>query len=96
MSTHRIRAEIEIEHRAAGSEEIEVAYPLIEISYRFTRWQGPAVDRIGPARLIFADGLTPTQFELDDWADEWLGAGGFETACAAARDDAPEYEWEPA
>ena len=80
MRNYTITAEIEV---AAGEG---VAYPQIEIDYGYTkgnRATGPSYSCGGTpadpaevefiaARLIWADGLSPTQAMIDEWAGDYL------------------------
>ena len=102
MSTHTVKAECEITFRPAGLQDDETAYPTLEITYRFAKGSpamGPTYESGGePAdpdeielisvKLIDSCGLTPTQQQLTEWAEDWLASDdGYGAACANARDD---------
>lgn len=84
------------------ADEREVAYPTLEITYTFTpgspevRYQrngdpgwpaDPAEVELVSAKLIKADGFTPTQEQINEWAEEWLWNEGYNAACDAAAED---------
>jgi len=99
-SVHTITAEIEARFTFPGlaDGEHETAYPTVEIQYAFVRGYpatGPSYSCAGEpgapdevdlisARLIKADGLTPTEDQIHDWAREWLHGEGYAEACAYA------------
>jgi len=108
MSTrHTITAEITVE---PPGEYDEVAYPIIEIEYNFTKgspevrylrngdpgWPAESAEVEGiKAKLLNGDGLNPTEDQVYDWAEQWLnGEKGLELACENAAPPEREYERE--
>jgi hypothetical protein len=102
MSKHTMIAEIERRFTFPGlaDGEYEVAYPKIEITYRYLPgspavyyqrngdpgWPAePAEMEVISAKLIDGDGLTPTAKEVEEWASEWLDDdSGYRLACENA------------
>jgi hypothetical protein len=96
MSEHKIYAEIEI---ILGDEAY---YPTVEIKYNFTKgspavmyqrngdpgWpEEPAEVEATDAKLLEGDGLTPTQEQVWQWAQDWIGNKGYQFACEHALDE---------
>lgn len=93
MTTYKINAEIEIQFQPPGmglpDDEYEVAYPRIEIEYRYSPgapavmyqsngdpgWPAePAEIEVIAAKLIVNDGLLPTPSQIHDWATDYLNS----------------------
>ncbi len=90
-------------------DERETAYPKVEITYTFTRgadevrYQSngdpgypaePHELEFISAKLIDGDGLEPEQYQLTDWAEEWLQDEGYDQACRhaeAASEPDPDF-----
>lgn len=90
MHTYTYLAEIEIEFNSPGlglpDDETEVAYPIVEIAYRYTAgspavmyqrngdpgWPAePAELEFISAKLIKGDGLAPTPQQVAQWAEDF-------------------------
>lgn len=100
MSTFTIDAELKVQFRISGmpEDEHETAYPKVLITYTYTRGcpaRGPSYSSGGePAEpdevelvsveLIDGDGLDPTKKQLEEWAEEWLWAEGYDRSCRNA------------
>ena len=100
IGIYTIDAECEITFRPAGLQDDETVYPLLEITYRFTKGSpavGPSYSHGGlpadpdeiefiSAKLIDGHGTCPTQQQINEWAEEWLQSDyGYEMACENAR-----------
>ena len=96
MSEHKITAEIEI------LSADEANYPTIEIKYNFIKgspavmyqrngdpgWpEEPAEVEAMDAKLLEGDGLAPTQEQVWQWAQDWIGGTGYQLACENALDE---------
>jgi hypothetical protein len=86
-STHTLTAEVEVKFTPATLHDIEVEYPVLEITYSYIRGRpaytprgeyapidppDPAEVDFRSARLIDGKGLLPTQEQIDDWARDYL------------------------
>ena len=90
-------------------DEREVAYPKVEITYSYLPGHpGCMYQRNGDpgfspepaevdfisAKLIDGDGLAPEQWQVNEWAQDWLDDAGYEQACDHAesqRQPDPDY-----
>lgn len=101
MTRHSIVAEIEIDGAAASLPDPEIAYyPEIDVTFDFTPGytsrirhdendypgEGAGVEFVA-AKLVTPDAFTPSQAQIDAWAENWLIQGGYDLAVEAARED---------
>jgi hypothetical protein len=97
MRQHTLQAEIEVKFHLSGApdDEREVAYPKIEVTYRYAPgspavmyqrngdpgWPAePAEIELINAQLLDGDGLDPIQEQVNLWAYEWLNGDGYDQA----------------
>jgi hypothetical protein len=101
--THTITAEVEVRFRVAGLEDLENAFPTIEIAFDYApgrpaytpRGEYAPIDPPDPAevsfrsaKLISGDGLDPPDAQVDEWARDYLDTDeGYEAACRAAEEN---------
>jgi len=106
MTSYKMTAQVEVQFQPPGmglpDDEYEVAYPKIEIAYRYSPGRpaftprgeyGPIdppepaeVEFIG-AELIDSDGLLPTREQLDTWGSDYLDSdAGYQEAVSTAED----------
>jgi hypothetical protein len=107
--THTITAEIEVHFRICDMpmDEHETEYLEIEIEYSFTPGcpeQGPSYasggepaspDEIGfiSAKLVDGKGLSPTQEQVNEWAEAWIYDDGYDKAVEnASSDNEPDWD----
>lgn len=98
MSQHTLQTEIEVQFHLSGApdDEREVAYPRLEITYRYSPgspavmyqrngdpgWPAePAEVELINAQLLNGDGLDPTLEQVNEWARDWLDDAGYAEAC---------------
>jgi hypothetical protein len=101
MSVHKIIAELEVQHPGTDPDEMEVAYPEVEIEFNFI----PGSPQTGPSyasggepatdpeiealkvTVINGDGIDMENSQWLDRAQDWLDSKGYDAALCTVGDD---------
>jgi hypothetical protein len=109
-SKHRIETELEIKFRIPGFEDMEVAYPKVEIDYHYLAGDpglrtfrngdpgyppaGAEIEVIA-VKWIDGDGLEqPDAKTLHEWAQNYADEKGYEIFCEWAEEDLCDRYWQ--